>query len=35
MVVFLLTRKRKNIAVIINASNCNSHLYYGHFVEVE
>ena len=34
MVMFLLIKK-KNIAVIINASNSSSHFYFGYFVEAE
>ena len=34
MVMFILIIKRKkNIAVIINASNSSSDFYFGHFVE--
>ena len=31
MVTFLLIKNDKNIAVIINASNSSSDLYFGHF----
>ena len=32
---YILIRKRKNIAVIINASTSSGHFYCGHFVEAE
>ena len=35
MVMFLLIKKEKNIAVIIDASNSSSDFYFGHFVEAE
>ena len=36
MVMFILIIKRKkNIAVIINASNSSSDFYFGHFVGAE
>ena len=33
--MFLLIKKKKNIAVIINTSNSISDLYFGHFVRAE
>ena len=36
MVMLLLIKKgKKNIAVMINASNSSSGFYFGHFVEAE
>ena len=35
MVMFPLIRKRRNMTVIINASNSSSHFYRGHFVQAE
>ena len=29
----LIIKRKKNIAVIINASNSSSDFYFGHFVE--
>ena len=33
--MFLLIKKKKNIAVIINTTNSISDLYFGHFVRAE
>ena len=33
--MFLLIKKKKNIAVMINANNSSSDFYFGHFVEAE
>ena len=35
MVMFLLIKNKKNIAVIINASNSSCDFYFGHFVGAE
>ena len=35
MVIFLLIKNEKNIAVIINASNPSSDFYFGDFVETK
>ena len=33
--MFLLIKNKKNIAVIINASNSSCDFYFGHFVGAE
>ena len=35
MVIFLLIKKGKKIAVMTNASNSSSDFYFGHFLEAE
>ena len=35
MIIFLLIKKKKQIAVIINAKNSGSYFYFCHFVEAE
>ena len=35
MIMFLLMKKKKHIAVMINVNNSSSDFYFGHFVEAE
>ena len=35
MIIFLLIKKLKTIAVMIYANNPSSFFYFGHFVEAE
>ena len=35
MIIFLLIKNEKTIAVMINGNNSSGDFYFGHFVEVE
>ena len=35
MIIFLLIKNKKTIAVMINGNNSSSDFYFGHFLESE